>query len=301
MTVVDLDTRRRDKIGGSEAAAACGVDPHRSRIMLWAEKTGRVERAESEPMKWGTLLQPVIFAELERQGYDVLPCPDAEWSHAEWPWLVGHPDGFAQVDGERAVLEIKTAGYWSGGEWEGDDAAPLQYVVQCYHYMALTGCNATLLACLVGGQRLEVWTVEWVTSVGLCILKLEEAFRRYVRTDTPPPPDGSDSAHNAIRALHPKANGKTIRLDGETWRDVKQLRGLREQRKEIERQEAELQQRVELAMGDATQAVSPFDTPAARWSNVRQRRFDTAAFKTDHAALYDEYAVAKPTRRFTLE
>ena len=30
MTVVDLDTRRRDKIGGSEAASACGVDPFRS-------------------------------------------------------------------------------------------------------------------------------------------------------------------------------------------------------------------------------------------------------------------------------
>ena len=42
MTVTALDTRRREKIGGSEAAAACGIDPYRSRLMLWYEKVNGV-------------------------------------------------------------------------------------------------------------------------------------------------------------------------------------------------------------------------------------------------------------------
>src|SRR6266536_6700739 len=123
MTVVDLATRRRDKIGGSEAASACGVDPFRSRIMLWAEKTGRVERPETEAMKWGKLLEPVVFQELERQGYDVMPAPDVEWSHDSFARIVGHVDGFVALDGERAVLEIKTASPFAAHDWHSDAGA----------------------------------------------------------------------------------------------------------------------------------------------------------------------------------
>ena len=103
MTVVDLATRRLEKIGGSEAAAACGVDPHTSRIMLWAEKTGKVEREQSEAMRWGNLLQPVVYAELEAREWEVMPAPDDEGVHPDLPWLTGHVDGYVNVDGERGV------------------------------------------------------------------------------------------------------------------------------------------------------------------------------------------------------
>jgi predicted phage-related endonuclease len=173
--------------------------------------------------------------------------------------------------------------------------------MQVHHYFALTGLRVGLLACLVSGQRLEVRTVHRDESIIEAMLEREARFLDFVRSDTPPPPDGSQSAHDAIRALHPDANGKTVRLSRDQWRDVRELRQRRDQRKEIERQEAELQQRLELAMGDAEHAVSPYDTPAARFASVVSKRFDTTAFRKDHAALYDEYAVAKPTRRFTLE
>ena len=58
----------RATIGGSTAAAACGIDPHHSRVALWLEMTGRVTTLESEPMKWGKLLEPVIFDELTTRG-----------------------------------------------------------------------------------------------------------------------------------------------------------------------------------------------------------------------------------------
>jgi putative phage-type endonuclease len=301
VTVVALDTRRAMKIGGSEAAAACGVDPHRSRLMLWAEKARGFERPETEPMRWGKLLEPVVYADLERQGFELMPCPDAEWSHPKWPWLVGHPDGFAQVGGARAVLEIKTAGYWSGQDWNEDAGAPLPYLVQAHHYMVLTGCRTTLLACLVGGQRLEVVTVFYDAAVADAMLELELAFIDALRSDTPPPPDGSDSAHDAIRELYPEANGATMRLDRATWEAVKALRERKEQLATVKAQAAELQQTIELAMGDAERAVSPFDTPAARWTNVQSTRLDTAALKAARPDVYQEFAVTKATRRFTLE
>lgn len=301
MTVVSLDTRRRDKIGGSEAAAACGVDPYRSRVMLWAEKTGRIERPETEAMRWGTLLEPVVYAELERRGIELMPCPAEEWRHDSIPWLTGHPDAFAVLDGERAVCEVKTTGAWTAHDWTSDVGAPLNALMQVHHYFVLTGLRIGLLACLVAGQRLELREVRRDEAVIEEMLALEEDFLRYVRTDRPPPPDGSDSAHDAIRALHPTGNGKTVRLSGETWRDVLELRERKAQAATVKAQAAELQQRIELAMGDAEHAVSPYDTPAARWVNVESTRLDTKALKAARPDVYAEFAVPTSTRRFTLE
>ena len=301
MTVVSLDTRRREKIGGSEAASACGVDPFRSRIMLWAEKTGRIERPATEAMRWGKLLEPVVFAELERQGFDVMPAPDVEWTSDELSWMVGHVDGFVDVNGERGVLEIKTANVFAAHDWASDAGAPLPYLVQVHHYMELTGCRVALLACLVGGQRLELRTVEYDDKTAALVAAHEANFLLYLRRDSPPPPDGSTSAKDAIHALHPTSNGKTIRLDKATWEACKELRARKEQAATIKRQADELQQRIELAMGDAEVAVSPFDTTAAKWTGREVTRIDTKALKAAHPEIAAKFAVTKTERRFTLE
>ena len=75
MTVVQL---RPHTIGGSEAAAACGVDPYRSRVWLWGEKTGRpgFERPETEAMRWGKRLEDDIDDALRELGYDVTEARD---------------------------------------------------------------------------------------------------------------------------------------------------------------------------------------------------------------------------------
>ena len=301
MTVVSLDTRRREKIGGSEAASACGVDPFRSRIMLWAEKTGRIERPETEAMKWGKLLEPVVFQELERQGFDVMPAPADGFVLDAAPWLIGHPDGFLDLDGVRAVLEIKTGSVFAGHDWQSESGAPLPYLVQVHHYMAVTSTERALLACLVGGQRLELRTVYADEVVIQTMLDRYEDFRQYVRTDTPPPPDGSRSAADAIRALHPSSNGKTIRLDKATWEACKELKARKEQIVTVKRQADELQQRIELAMGAAEVAISPYDTTAAKWTAREVTRIDTTALKAARPEIASEFAVTKPERRFTLE
>jgi putative phage-type endonuclease len=301
VTVIALDTRRREKIGGSEAASACGVDPFRSRIMLWAEKTGRIERPETEAMRWGKLLEPVVFAELERQGFDVMPAPADPFVLSGDPRMIGHLDGFVNLGGERAVLEIKTANAYASHDWASDAGAPLPYLVQVHHYMMVSGCQVALLACLVGGQRLELREVALDTQVQFDVLALEQAFLEYVRTDRPPPPDGSTSAKDAIHALHPTSNGKTIRLDKATWEACKELRARKEQAATIKRQADELQQRIELAMGDAEVAVSPFDTTAAKWTGRAVTRIDTKALKVTHPEIAAKFAVTKSERRFTLE
>lgn len=286
------------RIGGSDAAAACGVDPHRSRVMAWAEMTGRAERERTEAMEWGTALQPVVFAELERRGFELVPAPADDLRDPERPWLGGHVDGFVNLEGERGVLEIKTGSWWTGKEWAEKVGAPAGYIVQCHHYLHLTGRPVALLACLVGGQRLETRIVERDDLLLARILELEADFLNHVVSDTPPAPDGSTSTEDAIKTLHPNGDETRVRLTGQSWADLLELRQRREQRAELKRQTAELEQRIKLAMGDATEAVSPYDEVVVRWRNVSRTSLDTKALRETLPTIYGEYATTSTSRRF---
>lgn len=296
MTVQDP---RPFTLGGSRAAAAAGIDPFCSRVMLWAQMTGRVEPPDTEQMWWGRALEPVIDRAMGERGYDLMPAPDGVLDTVH-PWLVGHPDGFAELDGERVVYERKTIGQWA--HRANGDNVPVQYQAQAQVYMHLAGLDRALVATLVGGQRLEVGTVERSDDAIGCLLDLMREFHDdYLRLDRPPPPDGSDSAKAAVIALFPEAEpAKLYRLSRDEWRLVTELRARREQRDVIDAQIAELESTLKLAMGDAETALSPHDTDALHWRNVHTTRVDTTALKTQRPDVAREYSKVTTTRRFLL-
>jgi len=294
-------TPARFALGGSVAASAAGIDPYRSRVMLWAEITGRVQRESSEAMRWGLALEPAIDAELTERGYELLAAPADGFTDPERPWLIGHPDGFAVLSGERVVYERKTMGQWAHRANGSGAAVPLPYQCQAQVYMHLTGLARTLVATLVGGQRLEVGTVERDDRAVAALLDRMEDFRGYLRRDRPPAPDGSDSARAAVIALFPGAqDAKVYRLTREEWATVRELRALREQAATIAAQIQERENVLKLAVGDAEHAISPHDTDALRWANVIAARVDTKALRAARPAVAEEFTVHTTTRRFTL-
>ena len=300
--VVAIDSRRPLVVGGSDAAAACGLDPYRSRVMLWAEKTGRIVPEKTEAMRWGRLLEPAIVGELVERGYTFEPSPAEGWQDAERPWLVGHPDGFTELDGWPAILEVKTAGSWAGREWREDAGAPLAYILQCQHYMHLTGHGLALLACLVGGQRLELRTVRRDAEAIGRMLELEAELIDHVKRDVPPPPDGSESAKDALAALYPESDaGETVRLDRDAMLDYESLKVRRDQLAVLGAQVAELEQRLKARMGTAATAISPHDEIVARWTSYKRTAIDATALRRALPAIAAEYETTKTLRRFTLE
>jgi len=301
VTVVALDTRRRDKLGGSEAAAACGVDPWRSPLMLWFEKLNGIDTKDNEAMALGRALQPAVADILGERGYDVMPAPAEGFTHPTLPWMVVHPDGLYAEDGERGIAEIKTRGTgWS----DDDDRALYSYVMQLQHGMEVTGTSVGLLAILHGGHgglRLETMTVERDDALVYRMVELEERFLECVRTETPPAPRGTDSDADAIRLMFPSGAERSTRALGELWRDVRELRQREEQLREVKAQRDELRQRLQLAMGDATELYSPHDQLVATWRDTLTHRFDSKAFQADHPKLYERYNRALEGRRFLLK
>jgi predicted phage-related endonuclease len=253
-------------------------------------------------MRWGLLLEPVIKAELEHRGYEVSPAPPGGFQDDERPWLVGHPDGFTELDGWPAILEVKTGSSWAGREWHETSGAPLAYVLQCHHYLELTGYSFALLACLVGGQRLELRRVNRDDAVIAAMVELEAEFMEYVKRDEPPPPDGSESAKDALAALYPQSDAaQTVRLDRDGWREYETLLRRREQRDALERQVAELEQRLKIRMGDAATAIGPNDETVARWTSYERTSIDLKALRRAVPAIAAEYETTQTLRRLTLE
>jgi putative phage-type endonuclease len=289
-------------IGGSSAAAACGIDPHRSRLMLWCELTGRIRRTESEAMEWGSRLEPTIIKSLGRDyGYAVAPWGEpSEVCDELSPWLVGHPDGVCYFpDDVNGLLEVKTAGQWTAREWEGD-GAPIPYIAQVQVYLHLTGFTRCLLACLVGGQKLELREIERDDRAVSRLLVLMEHFMGYVERDEPPPIDDSASTREALSVLHARSDGSAVRLMGDEWRAYRELVARREQRDAIEAQITGLENRLKARMGDAETAVSPFDEPVLHWRTVASTRLDAKRVKSEFPDVYEACKHTTEARRFTV-
>jgi putative phage-type endonuclease len=308
MTVVPL--RKVEPIGGSEAAAAAGIDPHCSRLQLWLYKTGRAERPETEAMRWGTAIEPLIFEALRERGIAYARRDDLVRLHIDQgdpfektddarPWMIGHPDGLV-IGGDGAtegLLEVKTAGHWSGREWR--DGVPFAYQAQVQHYLHLTGLERALLACLVAGQKLElVWLRRDQRAIDL-LLSLEEDFYGYLVRDEPPLAKEDD--REALAAMFPEATaGRKVRLVGDDWALYRELRARREQREAVDRQVEVLTNMLKQVMGEAELAIGPHDEDVISWRNVESQRVDVTALREKWPGVAAEFVKTTTTRRFAL-
>ena len=290
-------TLPRFTIGGSQAAAAAGVHPSHSRVALWLELTGRIDRPASEAMAWRARLVPLIADALTDTGREIVPAPAEGFTDPARPWCVGHCARLTKAsDGSAAVLVVTTAGVHA---WPADGGVPVHYQARALHYMHLTGTHRCIVACLVGGQRLAVAELERDDAALSLLLALEEDFYQHLRTDKLPAPDGSDSTRAALLAYFPGAEPcRTVRLTGAAWQALLELRARREQRAQVDAQIAALENTLKAEIGDAERAYSPHDTEVLRWTNVHSRRLDTSALKAARPDVYQEFVAATPTRRF---
>ena len=81
---------------------------------------------------------------------------------------------------------------------------------------------------------------------------------------------------------------------------AKDLIDIRAMIAELEAQAEALTDKLKGAMVDQGTETLQGDGWRASWKNVNSRRFDSKAFKVDHADLYSQYSKATTTTRFVL-
>jgi putative phage-type endonuclease len=242
----DFAARRRTGLGGSDAAAALGVSPWRTPYDLWLEKTEPIAlpAPPSEPMRWGTLLEPVIMQEYTRRtGRAVEAAPDM-LRHPKYSWMIGHLDGRV----EDRILEVKTARDARGWGEPGSDEIPLHYLTQTHHYLVVSGAVAADVAVLIGGSDFRIYQVRADPDIAEALISAEAAFwKRIENRDPPPPVNPSDAARRWGRLAAPGA----VIADAHAEAAIGQLRTLRAQMASLATQEDIAKAIVMQALGDA--------------------------------------------------
>jgi putative phage-type endonuclease len=299
---------RKGGIGSSDAAAAVGLHPYKSPLQLWMEKTGRdallpkVDPDDaSSPMYWGTLLEPIVAAHYTRRTGLRVRRINAVLQHPGHPWMRANIDREVVGAPDVQLLECKTAGYHGARLWE--DGVPEYVQLQVMHQLAITGKPAADVAVLVCGQELRIHRIERDETMIAQLIALERRFWRFVETDTAPPADGSESADLALRALWPRDNGEVLDCtsDMEMSSAFSDLLALRQILADAVAREAQVKQRIQQRMGEATTAR--FDAGEVCWKRSKDSvALDADRLLVDQPGLASAYRVSRPgSRRFTVK
>ena len=128
---------RKTGIGGSDAGAVCGLNPYSSAMKVFQDKiSDTVEEADNETMRIGHDLEDYVAKRFtEATGLKVRKS-NFMYRSKEHPYMLADVDRL--IVGEDAGLECKTASAYSADKW-ADGNIPLHYLMQCYHYIAVTG------------------------------------------------------------------------------------------------------------------------------------------------------------------
>lgn len=325
-----VDTRQLDRdtwlavrqtgIGSSDAAAAVGLNPYKSQLELWMEKTGRLVHAaqsdgqasadtgessgvsddDNSPLFWGTVLEPIVAEHYaKRTGFKVRRV-NAVLQHPEHAWMLANLDREVVGSDEVQVLECKTAGVNGAKLWK--NGIPEYVQLQVMHQLAVTGQQAADVAVLVGGHELRIFRLERDEALIERLIQLEAEFWRHVTEDTPPPADASDSADRALRALFPEDDHEVLDFSDHTELSevFDQLQAARSILDDTKQQEAQLKHQFQQAMGTASEALFP-DGRITWKKSSDTRTVDLTRLKQEQPDLISQYLTVKPgSRRFVV-
>jgi putative phage-type endonuclease len=280
---------RKAGIGGSDAAAACGLSPWKSPIELWLEKTGTVEKEdeESEVMYWGTTLESVVCNEFaKRTGLEVLE-PVEIRVHPEYPWMIANLDRVIIDENENyGVLEAKTANAFTLAEWQAGEI-PIQYQLQMAHYLAVTGYSFGYFACLVGGQHYFIHRVDRDDALIESLIKLESDFWSGVVNNVPPAIDGSESCSEFLKKLFPESNGEIVQLDAKFEKIIEDFEEVKRTIKELEAVESLQKNLLINELGAAE--IGIVNGRTITYKSAVRNTLDTKAIQADYPELATKY------------
>ena len=300
---------RRQGIGSSDCAAACGLNPYMSMLELWMIKTGRIQQSiedESEghaPLYWGKRLEPLVAEYYSmhtnykvRRVNAVLQHPDPD-KH----FMLANLDYSVVGDADVQILECKTAGEYGAKLWR--DGVPLYVLCQVQHQLAVTGKQAAHICVLLCGHETRIFKVTRSESVIQHIVNAERYFWECVEKDIPPDADASRSAAKALQQLYPEhvpLSTTDLSEDETANQQFAQLIQVRNQIEKQQQQFDQLKHQLQAKMQQAERAV--FQAGSVTWKKAKDSiSLDSKALLKLHPEMLMQFPQSKQgTRRFNI-
>ena len=272
--------RRKQTIGGSDAAGIVGLSRWASPFSVWADKTGRTaEKADTEAMRQGRDLEDYVARRwMEAQGKRVYRL-SAMLYNPNYPFA--HADVDRMVRGENAGLECKTTSSLDLKQFNGVEF-PAQYYAQCVHYLAVTGADRWYLAVLAFGRGFFTFVLERDQAEIDALMEAESAFWKHVEQDSPPSPDGSEATAAALQEIYPSSRPATAALFGRD-KILQEYLCLKEEQKALSLRMGEIENTIKADLGEAENGCcGPFHVS---WRSQARQTFQVKEFAMDHPQI----------------
>lgn len=300
---------RKQGIGSSDAATACGLNPYMSMLELWMIKTGRQAQSIDDeslghaPLYWGKQLEPLVAEYYSMQTNNKVRRVNAVLQHPDPDkhFMLANLDYSIVGSDEVQILECKTAGEYGAKLWR--DGVPLYVLCQVQHQLAVTGKQAAHVCVLLCGHETKIFKVTRSESVIEHIIKAERYFWECVQTDIPPSVDASESAATAIQQLYPAHVPLTVEdlsHNENANRMFDQLIRLKEEIQHKQERFDQLKHEIQMLMKDAERAV--FSQGSVVWKKAKDTvTLDSKSLLKLHPELLGQFPQNRAgSRRFQI-
>jgi putative phage-type endonuclease len=239
------------KIGGSDIAKVVGVSPYGGPVDVYRRIVEGHEVAQTQPMRRGQLLEPVVRAMyVEATGTELEPHPGVIESK-RYPWMMASVDDLAKP---HKIAEYKSANFRTLHRWgeEGSDEVPEEYALQCHYYMCATDRPEADVAVLIAGDTFRVYHLRRDLEIESFLIEAAERFwKDHILTKRPPPPDATDAYADYLKAKFPGSNGHLLPATNEARDVVRRLAEAKAEKSAAEEEERRWRNELVALLGDA--------------------------------------------------
>lgn len=247
-------------IGASEIGAILNLDPHQTPIDIYMRKVLDIKDEETEPMKMGKLMEPIIGKLYEDKTGEKL-------EHNKT--ILKHPMGYAGCTPDFFVMEndqivklVQAKNVYSlspiaKAEEETDDL-PDHFIMQGIFELGVSretinpGIELDMFAILLGGNRFMTFKVQFDAELfSFLYQKAKEFIENHIIPKVPPPIDSSKAYSNFLTKSIQHPTSKEIRQATELEIEMMlRLQNVKQNIKTLEIEEQWLKNNLKKAIGE---------------------------------------------------
>lgn len=291
---------RKMGVTGTDASSICGLNPFKSAIQVFLDKTTDViEDIDNEAMRQGRELEEYVAMRFcEATGKKVRRA-NAIFMNDEHSWMLADFDRL--VVGERAGLECKTVSAYSADKW-ANGAIPLHYQLQCQHYLAVSGYDCWYIAALILGKEFIVRKIERDEELIQNLITIEKRFwEQNVLAGIMPDPDGSKQAGELLAKYYPREKGKKVILSEQFSLQLKRREELAELIKKMETEKKTIEQSLVKYLGENESTEAENSKFYVKWISYDTPKIDTDLLKSEAPEIYERYKKTSTVSRLTIK
>ncbi|MDQ1266860.1 MAG: hypothetical protein QG635_2013 [Bacteroidota bacterium] len=287
----DWLAERSQGIGGSEIGAILGVDEYKSKLDLYLEKKGLVERKYSDDeldnFDRGHWFEVPLLDYLAKQENIYIEHNTALYISKEDPILRCTPDGI----NDDIIVEAKSTRLFVNEPLE-------KWLFQGNWNCGITGRNTLYIVWIDASmkRRYEIYPFnselfEYMKSEAIAF------WKTHIEQDIPPEPTSPSDVLKLYQKHYP---GKVYDLSLEEYDSFNSLCDIKEEIKKLDELEAKYKGELQMLMNDA-EILMYSGNVVATWKASETNRFDTTAFKKAYPDLYKQFTNAQNSRRFLIK